>query len=125
MKVLICDDSHTNRFLLKILLEEANILDLHMATNGNEAIKLCEKHDFDIIFMDICMPEMDGFEATKIIKQQKKVKIIATTSKDLEDIRDEYEASGFDHYMPKPIDLIVFKKFIELEIASQYTKTNF
>lgn len=111
MKILIVDDSGVNRRLLEIYLKNLAILDIQTACDGLEAVQLCEKNAFDIIFMDIEMPIMDGFEATKKIKEAKSSKIIAVTSHYFEDIEAEFLMCGFDDYIPKPISQEVIENY--------------
>ena len=80
-----------------------------VAGNGEEAIVEIEKTEVDIILMDCQMPVMDGFEATKIIRNAKssirKVPIIAVTANSTTLDRERCIESGMDDYIPKPIDL--------------------
>lgn len=70
-QILIVDDTPENVIALQVILED---LDVHLitASSGNEAVKLAFEHDFALILMDVQMPEMDGFEAVKLIKQEEK-----------------------------------------------------
>ncbi|WP_298288885.1 PAS domain-containing hybrid sensor histidine kinase/response regulator [uncultured Lutibacter sp.] len=84
LKVLLVEDNKTNQLLAKIRLEKWGCK-VAIANNGIEGVKLTQKEDFDIILMDIQMPVMDGFEATKIIKNDisekaSKIPIIAMTA---------------------------------------------
>src|SRR5690606_28733121 len=80
-----------------------------VAGNGYEVIEAVRKIHYDIVFMDILMPEMDGFEATKIIldefSDEKRPKIIAMTANAMQGDREECFAVGMDDYITKPIRL--------------------
>ncbi|MCK4875601.1 MAG: response regulator, partial [Sulfurimonas sp.] len=74
MNILIVDDNANNRMILKLLLEDfecnnnKTIFKIEEASNGLKAVEMCENGSFDMVLMDIMMPEMDGIEATKIIR---------------------------------------------------------
>jgi DNA-binding NarL/FixJ family response regulator len=82
IKVLIADDHHVvRRGLLFFLKTQQDIEIVAEATNGKEAVRLTEEHNPDVILMDLVMPEMDGMEATKIIKEKfPNTKVIILTS---------------------------------------------
>lgn len=67
VRVLIVDDNDNNRLTLNLLLEELESVEISEAENGQMAVEMCAKNAFDLVFMDIMMPVMDGFEATKYI----------------------------------------------------------
>ena len=78
------------------------------ASNGNEAIKELEKNpDMEMVFMDIMMPEMDGYEATKLIRQQErfhKLPIVALTAKAMKGDHELSLKSGMNDHITKPIE---------------------
>lgn len=106
--VLVVDDNEINKKLLAKVLENEK-LDVTYASNGQEAVDLREQHDYDIIFMDIQMPVMNGVEASKAIRAFEKkqklsaVPIIALTANTGKDDRDTYLNAGMTDYMAKPI----------------------
>src|SRR5258706_2402825 len=103
--ILVVDDTDWNRELLVQLLEdEFTIL---QAVDGAEGVRMTQEHKPDLILMDLGMPVMDGWEATRKIKADDAVKdipIIAVTSHAM--VGDEIDArkAGCDDYLPKPID---------------------
>lgn len=116
-KILVVDDAEFNRELIIQLL--ADDYEIVIAVDGAEAIKKTEREKPDLILMDLGMPVMDGWEATKRIKANSELKhipIIAVTSHAM--VGDEIQAreAGCDDYTPKPIDedelLRKIKKFI-------------
>ena len=113
MKVLIVDDSGLNREILKGFLKEFNILDISTACDGKEALQLCKENDFDLVFMDIEMPIMNGYESTKAIKKIKNLKIIAVTSHFFEEIQQQFNYAGFDYYISKPVTINLLKYHLE------------
>ncbi len=116
-KILVVDDTDWNRDLLVQLLEDD--YELFQAVDGAEGVRLTEEKRPDLILMDLGMPVMDGWEATRRIKANdalKRIPIIAVTSHAM--VGDEIEArkAGCDDYLPKPIDedalLVKIKKFL-------------
>ena len=104
-KILIVDDTDFNRDLVVQLLEDD--FETVIAENGEEALQKTESERPDLILMDLGMPVMDGWEATRILKANdnlKHIPIIAVTSHAM--VGDEIDArkAGCDDYLPKPID---------------------
>ena len=104
-KILVVDDTDFNRDLVVQLLEDE--YEMVIAENGEEALQKTESERPDLILMDLGMPVMDGWEATKRLKSSEHLKhipVIAVTSHAM--VGDEIEArkAGCDDYLPKPID---------------------
>jgi signal transduction histidine kinase/DNA-binding NarL/FixJ family response regulator len=104
-KILIVDDNKVNRTVAYQILEKSGC-NVDLAEDGKTAIKLVKKEAYDLIFMDIQMPEMDGVEATKKIKSLK-IKnlppIVAMTAYSMEDDDKKFISAGLDDYLAKPI----------------------
>jgi len=107
-KVLLVDDEQINQKVACAILERFG-LETDLATNGAEAVRLSGEKNYDVILMDIQMPEMSGFEATEIIRQREKetnrrrVTIIAITANAMESTRMNCLEVGMDDYISKPI----------------------
>jgi two-component system cell cycle response regulator DivK len=117
-KILIVDDTEWNRDLLVQLLEDD--YDIVQAVDGAEGVKKTEQEKPDLILMDLGMPVMDGWEATRKIKAQsdlKHIPIIAVTSHAM--VGDEITAreAGCDDYIAKPVDenelLVKIKRLLQ------------
>ena len=119
MKVLIVDDNANNRLILKLLLqdyEEENNLEfvIKEAKDGVEAIQKCKDSVFDMVLMDIMMPNMDGIEATRIIrKTYPEIMIVAVSAVDDSDRKKEILNVGAEDYIAKPVNADIFFSRIE------------
>ena len=117
MRILTAEDNQTNRLVLKKMLSGLDV-ELDFASNGNEAVEAFKRSAPDLILMDISMPEMDGREATRIIRQLPggaQVAIIALTAHALEADRADTMAAGMDHHLTKPV-----RRPVLLELIEQY-----
>ena len=107
LEALVVDDQPANRKLLEVLLGD---LGIHTtpAGNGQEAIALCTQHPFDLIFMDVQMPLMNGIEATRQIRKEegpnRTTPIIAVTAHALADEKELLFASGSSDFLAKPVN---------------------
>ena len=101
MRILIVDDEELIRNLIKdYCVQEGYNCDL--AESGVEAINYCEKYDYDLIIMDIMMPILDGFEASKIIKIKKNIPILMLSARGEEEDKINGFETGIDDYVTKP-----------------------
>ncbi len=105
LKILIAEDEEFSDTYLTIILNDISSEILH-AENGRKAVEICKEHtDIDLVLMDIKMPEMDGYEATKEIRKFcKDVLIIAQTAHALAGDRDKVIEAGCNNYISKPVD---------------------
>lgn len=112
VKILIVDDLKENHLVMESVLTDPDLI-IIKAMSGEEALSLCLEHDFAVIFMDVQMPEMDGFETTEILRSIEKTKYIpvifvTAISKEQKSIFKGYEVGAID-YLPKPIDPIILR----------------
>ena len=115
-RILIVDDRETNRLALLKLLQSVGFQP-RTANNGRDAIALWQEWQPDLIWMDMRMPVMDGYEATKQIKQQSHLKqtvIIAITASAFEEQREKILNAGCDDFVAKPFtEQVIFDKLIQ------------
>jgi len=110
MKLLIVDDNANNRMVLRLLLQDYGenkntVYEIDECENGLEAVNKAKRNEYSVIFMDIMMPEMDGIEATKLIRHDDKdIMIIAVSAIDDDMKQKEILRNGAEDYIPKPID---------------------
>ncbi|MGZ3822473.1 MAG: response regulator, partial [Mucilaginibacter sp.] len=116
-KVLVVDDDMRNIFALSSALQTYDLI-VETANDGQEAIaKLESIADIDIVLMDIMMPKMDGYEATKYIRTQSKwakLPVIALTAKAMSNDREKCIAAGANDYVTKPVDMDRLISLIQL-----------
>lgn len=132
VKALVVDDNEVNILVVSTMLEQFDII-VDSAVSGKASIEKVKEKDYDIIFMDYLMPEMDGIEATQTIRDLGKVKrpaIIALTANITDEIKRKFTGAGADDIMTKPMALDAIsdslKKWItyeKLEGVSQTTIT--
>ncbi len=103
-RVLVAEDSPTNQRLINLLLERLG-LEVTIVEDGKEAVDKALAEVFDLIFMDIQMPNMNGYEATKILRRKGvRTPIIAVTAHAMRGDKGKCISAGCDDYLAKPID---------------------
>ncbi len=111
-KVLVVDDGTENRELVRVLLEEAG-LTVAEAANGLEGVEKAQEYQFDIILMDVQMPVMDGFEATRTLRKNGfELPIIALTANAMKGFDKECLEAGYTEYLTKPINIDSFMEMM-------------
>lgn len=116
-KVLLVDDDSVNRLLGKTILEKFNCK-FDIANNGKDAISKLNKAKYDIVLLDIHMPDIDGTEVAKYLrneKRDKKTKIVAVTAAVMKDDIKKYYKAGIDDFIIKPFkEIHLFNKMCEI-----------
>lgn len=120
IRVLLVEDNELNQLVAENSLKHYNC-EVIKADNGRIAVELLEKEQFDIILMDIQMPEMDGIEATKILREEMAVKtpIIALTANAFKSEIDKCISIGMDDYITKPFAEESLIKIIDKHLRKQ------
>jgi PAS domain S-box-containing protein len=107
-KVLLVEDNEINQVVLSGILDEFQI-NIDIANNGEEAVSCAKKMQYDLILMDLQMPIMDGFEATKSIRtlsSYKKIPIFALSAAVMQQDKERTQDAGMDEHLAKPIDQV-------------------
>ena len=113
LSILLCDDNAINQKVAARILQSIDYQP-DLAANGREALDALDKKPYDLIFMDVMMPEMDGLEATRVIRERQKdgvahpnyqsrIIIVAMTAQAMQGDREKCLAAGMDDYLSKPI----------------------
>jgi len=123
IKVLIVEDDLLNSYLISKILEMQDRFEYLIASNGNEAIKLMVSNNFDIILMDLNVPDMNGIDITRIIRKANiKIPIIAMTG----DVREKVIAgchnAGMNGFISKPF--AVTELISKIDNYLDYVKSN-
>ncbi len=127
MRVLLAEDSMVNQKLAVALLEEGGHA-VVVAENGEIAVDLAARQQFDVVLMDVQMPVMDGIDATKAIREHEKtsgnrIPIIALTAHAMAGDRERCLQAGMDKHMSKPLELKELHARLN-EIVEAKTKVN-
>jgi CheY-like chemotaxis protein len=113
-RILVVDDDAVISEVFAVMLRRADF-EVDLAGDGLKGVEMWEKGDYDLVLMDVQMPRMDGFEATRAIREKEEMRgghipIIAITAYALEKDEEQCLAAGMDAYVSKPVD---FKKLFE------------
>ena len=108
LRILLAEDNLMNQRVIQKMLEREGF-DIRIAETGTQAVEAVEKDTFDIVLMDIHMPEMDGYEATRTIRKLEKgsdrhIPIIALTASVMDSDKRACLNAGMDGFIPKPVD---------------------
>lgn len=113
MRILVVDDNKINLLITKNNIEKIEGYSCHTISNGREAISIVKEKDFDMILMDINMPDMDGYDVTKHIRMfNPNIPILALTALNSSEISAKTEAAGIDQIITKPYIFEDFKAII-------------
>ncbi len=120
--VLIVDDDENGRVLLSLLCKKMGMA-FELAASGEEALNLGRNHQYDLVFLDIQMPLMDGIEVLKRFRQiedHREIPILAVTAHTLKGDEERFLAEGFDGYIAKPIEFSRFEEITRRILQMQY-----
>ena len=122
-RVLVVDDNTVNRKVATSMLKLYGF-QIHEADSGKSAIELVKTHEYDMIFMDHMMPEMDGMEAARIIRTEctetaAKTIIVALTANAIQGAREMYLENGFEDFLSKPFERTQMRELLERWIPEE------
>lgn len=123
-RVLVVDDNAVNLKVVKGLLEPYQ-MQVFTALSGRECLKLLETERYDVIFMDHMMPELDGIDTLRLIRQMpgdyyQTVPVIALTANAVSGVREMFFREGFQDYVSKPIELLKLEKALKHLLPQSY-----
>jgi len=107
--VLVVEDDPMSRTFMEKILNRLGV-EAEFAKDGLEALRMYMKNEYDLIFLDIQMPVMNGYETAELIRQQEKmtsthIPIVAVTAYALEEDQEKCMRVGMDSYLPKPVSM--------------------
>ncbi len=130
LRVLVAEDNPVNQLLATRLLEKRGHR-VVMTTNGREALAAIAKDSYDLVLMDVQMPEMDGLEATAVLRAKEKdradglhLPVIALTAHAMKGDQERCLAAGMDGYLTKPIRPEELDAILQTYVARQISETN-
>lgn len=122
-KVLVAEDNSTNQMVITAILKRLEIT-AHVVNNGLEAVDAFKRDDYDLILMDVQMPEMDGCTATRKIREleksedgEQRLPIVALTANVMQDDRNTCIESGMDDFLGKPVRRELLGQVLERYLA--------
>jgi two-component system, sensor histidine kinase len=122
LEILLAEDNPINQVFARRVLDKLGA-EVTVANNGQEALALVQEKDFDIVLMDCQMPIMDGYEATRQIRQLggsfRTLPVIALTAFAMAEDRDICLAAGMNDYVTKPVDRMILLKTIDKWVAKK------
>ena len=123
LRILLAEDNRVNQQFMHALLRKAGH-EVVTAENGHQAVEAIRKEDYDVVLMDVQMPELDGVQATRQIRAlpapKRHVPIIALTAHAMQGAKDEYLAAGMDDYVSKPVSPeLLLSKLADLALATK------
>ncbi|MEL7292871.1 MAG: ATP-binding protein [Pseudomonadota bacterium] len=126
-RVLVAEDNRANQLVIQEMFKRLG-LEIDIAQNGLEVLEMVQSYQYDLIFMDISMPQMDGMKATEAIRALEdsdtaNLPIIALTAHSLAGDREKFLASGMNDYLSKPLRLSQLVEKINLFLNEQCSST--
>lgn len=124
LKILVVDDDVLNRRLMKVLLTHEGY-EVDLASNGLEAFNAIKYQQFDIVFMDLRMPEMDGLEASRRIREWEEggqhTFIVGLTASYLPEEGQKMFDAGIDNYISKPFQMEHIQRMLAYSAKARYS----
>ena len=125
IRILVAEDNPVNQKVTGSILAKLGFERFDLASNGVEAIQMARRHAYDLIFMDCQMPELDGYQATREIRQHEchvnhHATIVAMTAYALKGDREKCLAAGMDDYITKPVDINKLHKTLARHLGKHF-----
>ena len=120
-RILVVEDNAVNQFVAQRMLKNLGY-DIDIANNGRDALEILQTRSYDLIFMDCQMPEMDGYETTRLIRHmeagKRSVPIIAMTANAMKGDAEKCLEAGMDAYLSKPVSLDALRSALKTHLRS-------
>lgn len=122
-RILIVDDNKLNIKIAANIMKKYNFI-IEEALSGEECLSMVQNNNYDLIFMDIMMPNMDGVETLNRLRKMPgfNTKVVALTADALDGSRERFLQAGFDEYIAKPIDKVLLEEVISKFITKEVEK---
>jgi len=114
-KILVVEDNEDNREIFVFRLQQLDF-EVLVASNGKEALEIASRSKLDLVFMDLRMPVMDGWEATRALRQTewgRDLPVIAVTAHAMKEEREKALNAGCDEFILKPVDYTIIQRTIQ------------
>ncbi|OYX12275.1 MAG: hypothetical protein B7Z16_16765 [Algoriphagus sp. 32-45-6] len=112
-RILVAEDNMVNQILIRKFLAKWNTKEIDIASDGREALEKFQQGDYNLILLDLQMPELDGFEVAKFIRKTSQVPILALTAASFNEVREELHLAGIDDFVPKPFSPeVLYEKIV-------------
>jgi two-component system, sensor histidine kinase and response regulator len=126
LRILVAEDNPVNQRLLATMLRKLGHEDVTVVADGEQAVRACLERQYDVIFMDMRMPVLDGYDAAGRIRDherhvlpRRKTRIVAVTASALADDQERCLAAGCDTYLAKPVSMADVEKTLRLDVATR------
>jgi len=112
INILLAEDNQINQKVIRVLFKNLGY-ELDIVENGNEVLDQIKQRDYDIVFMDVMMPEMDGYEATSALRDQGYTRpVVAITADVSDEARNKAKNTGINDFIPKPVKIDEIKRVL-------------
>ena len=125
VKALVVDDEEMNLFVANGIFK-SYLMEVTTVLSGMEAIKACEQNDYELVFLDHMMPEMDGVETLKLLKKEYEGRtqpvFIALTANAVSGAREMFLSEGFDEFIAKPVESLELERMLRKVLPSHFIR---
>jgi CheY-like chemotaxis protein len=120
LKILVAEDNRVNQMITRRMLNRLGCANIDIAENGNQVLSKADATAYDMILMDVHMPELDGIETTRALRTgRSQTPIVALTASVLDADRVRCREAGMDDFVPKPVELNELRRVIESVLAAR------
>lgn len=120
-RILSIDDEAMNNKIVARIMKDEPMYEVMPATSGAQALEFLEKQNFDLILLDLMMPEMDGLETLKRIRQKWQIPVVIMTADKTLDTSVEFAKFGCDDYLTKPLQPLLLKEVVHNMVENERT----